>query len=64
MKKTILITRAFFPDSLASLKKDFSLTMWEGDTPPAKRWIIDHLPFAGIEDKRLPFCVNPEVYSD
>jgi glyoxylate reductase len=42
-KQTILITRSFFPDLLAGLKKEFNLIVWEDQQPPSVDWIKQNL---------------------
>lgn len=43
MPKTILISRAFFPDLLEPIRKKFSLHIWDGVTPPGKNWILENI---------------------
>jgi len=43
MKKTILLSRAFFPDLLEPLKSDYSLHVWKGINPPGKKWLCENV---------------------
>jgi glyoxylate reductase len=41
--KSILITRALFPDILNTIEKNFNLIVWSEEAPPPKKWILDNL---------------------
>ncbi len=63
MKKTIQITRAFFPDLINPLQENYKVLVWEGNSPPTNKWIIENILKSDALITMLTDRIDDEVIS-
>jgi glyoxylate reductase len=61
MKPSILITRSFFPELLEQLRPLYDLMVWEKDSPPEKKWLLQHIGAADALICMLTDKIDQEV---